>query len=308
VKAPPAVPPNTPVVTLQGVCKDRQAKTPCETVITREDLDRFVDASAPNLSRTSRGLQAVQYARSVAFSSLAEQQGLARDPAVAKELDAQLKLVRARILANAFLEKLQAQAPSIAEADIRKYYDSHRDRYEQVRVRRMALPIEVPNESGRPLERAAAKSEMEQLRTRAVAGEDLNQLQLDAYQHLHIQAMPPPVNVMTLQPGTLQGDEAKVLTLNPGEFSPVLDLPAAFAVIKIESKDPTPLESVRQEIETALRRDGLQSEVSKRTKGITAQFNLEYFGMPAQPDIFGVTVIIPPASRPGIPLTPTNRP
>jgi hypothetical protein len=172
----------------------------------------------------------------------------------------------------------------------------------------MALPIEVPNESGRPLERAAAKSEMEQLRTRAVAGEDLNQLQLDAYQHLHIQAMPPPVNVMTLQPGTLQGDEAKVLALNPGEFSPVLDLPAAFAVIKIESKDPTPLESVRQEIETALRRDGLQSEVSKRTKGITAQFNLEYFGMPAQPDIFGVTVIIPPASRPGIPLTPTNRP
>jgi hypothetical protein len=112
------VPPTTPVVTLQGVCKDRQAKATCETVITREDLDRFVEASTPDVSRTARSRQAVQYARTVAFSALAEQQGLAKDPVVAKELDVQQKLVRMRILANAFLAKLQPQAPGIAESDI----------------------------------------------------------------------------------------------------------------------------------------------------------------------------------------------
>ena len=78
-----SVPPNTPVVTLQGVCKDRQAKTACETVITREDLDGFIAASAPGGSKMSRGIQAVQYARSLAFSTLAVQQGLAKDPTVA---------------------------------------------------------------------------------------------------------------------------------------------------------------------------------------------------------------------------------
>ena len=158
------------------------------------------------------------------------------------------------------------------------------------------------------MDRSAAKAEMEEARNRAVAGEDLNQVLQDAFKHLHIQAPPPPVNVVTLRRGTLQGDEAKLFDLNPGEFSAVLDLPAAFAIIKVESKSPMPLESVRQQIEAALRQDRLQNEISKRTKDITAQFNLEYFDMPSQPDIFGMTVISPAASRAGIPPTSTNRP
>ena len=290
------VPPNTPVVTLTGVCKDRTAKTPCETVITREDLDEFVAASAPEVSRITRSRQAVQYARSLAFASLAEQQGLAKDPVVAKELDAQPKDARARILANAFLEKLQAQAPVVTESDVQKYYDEHRDQYEQVQVRRMSVPFEVPNESGRRLEPKAVKSEMEELRTRAIAGEDFNRLLQDAYQHLRIQATPPPVNVVTLRRAGLQGEEAKLFGLNPGEVSAVLDLPASFAFVKVESNDPMPIQSVRPEIEAALRRDRLQNEVSKRTKGIAAQFNLEYFGLPSQPDMFGVAAMIPPPS------------
>jgi hypothetical protein len=105
----------------------------------------------------------------------------------------------------------------------------------------------------------------------------------DAYQHLRIQATPPPVNVLTLRRAGLQGDEAKLFDLNPGEVSAVLDLPASFAFMKLESKDPMTIQSVRQEIEAALRRYCLQNEVSKRTKSITAEFNLEYFGLSSQP-------------------------
>ena len=303
-----AVPPDTPVVTLQGVCKDRQAKTPCETVITRQDLDRFMEASPADASKTARARQAVQYARTMAFSALAEQQGLTRDPAVARELDQQLKLVRTRILANAYLEKIQTQVGSIAESDVQKYYSEHQDLYEQAQVRRLAVPVEVPTENGLHLDRSAAKSEMEALRSKAVAGEDINQLQQEAYKHLHIQAMPPPVNVQTLRRVSLQGDEAKVFDLNPGEVSAVLDLPAAFAVLKVESKGPMPIESVRAEIEATLRRDSLQNEVSKRTKNISAQFNLPYLELSSQPDIFGVTAIRPAVSRASVRRTPTNRP
>lgn len=297
----PVVPPATAVVTLKGVCKQQLANTPCETVITREDLDRFVETSTPDAAKTAHGRQAIQYARTLAFSVLAEQQGLARNPALAKELDAQLSLVRMRILADAFLRNLQTQAPVVAQSDIEKYYNDHRDRYEQIQIRRLAVPFEVPTESGRHLERSAAKSEMAELRNRALAGEDLNQLQLEAYQHLHIQATPPPVNVLTLRRAGLQGDEARLFDLNAGEISAVLDLPAAFAVIKLESKDAMPIQSVRPEIEAELRRDGLQSEVGKRTRKISAQFNLQYFDMPSQPDIFGVTAAPPPA-------TAANRP
>ena len=300
--------PDTPVVTLQGVCRQRQAKTACETVVTREDMDNLVHASAPDVSKTARGRQAVQIARTLAFSALAEQQGLAKDPVVAKELDVQLKLLRMRILANALLEQLQTKAPIIAESDIEKYYREHRDQYEQAQVRRIAVPVEAPTESGRHLDRAAAKSEMQELRSRALAGEDLNQLQQDAYEHLHIRAAPPPVNISMLRRDSLQGDEAKAFDLNPGEISAVLDLPAAFAVVKLESKDPMPIDSVRQEIQAALRRDFLQSELSKRTRNISSQFNLQYFEMPSQPDVFGVTATNPAANRAGIRPTSTSQP
>ena len=60
--------------------------------------------------------------------------------------------------------------------------------------------------------------------------------------------------------------------------------------------------AVKRELkEAALRRDRLQNEVTKSTSSITAQFNLEYFDLPSQPDIFlGVTLASPPVSRAGI--------
>lgn len=295
------VPPGTPVVTLQGVCKDRQAKSPCETVITRQDLDLFISLYAPNTSEAGRGHMAVQYARNVAFSALAEQQGLDRNPALAKELELQLKLVRMRVLANAFLESLPKPAASdVTEPESQRYYEEHRAQYEQVQVRRLSVPFAVPTESGRPLDRAAVKAEMEEARSRAVAGEDLNQLQQDAYKHLHIQATPPTVGVQTLRRISLQGDDLKVFDLKPGEISTVLDLPAAFAFVKLESKEAVPIGSVHQEIEAALRQKRIEDEVGGLTKGIGAKFNLQYFGMPSQPDIFRLAATSPTASGGGV--------
>ena len=295
------VPPGTPVVTLQGVCKDRQAKSPCETVITRQDLDLFISLYAPNTPETGRSHMAVQYARNVAFSALAEQQGLDRNPALVKELELQLRLVRMRVLANAFLESLPKPAASdVTEPEIQRYYEEHRAQYEQVQVRRLSVPFAVPTESGRPLDRATVKAEMEGARSRAVAGEDLNQLQQDAYKHLHIQATPPAVGVQTLRRISLQGDDLKAFDLKPGEISAVLDSPAAFAFVKLESKEAVPIGSVHQEIEAALRQKRMEDEVGELTKTIGAKFNLQYFGMPSQPDIFRLAATSPSASAGGV--------
>jgi hypothetical protein len=296
------------VVTLKGVCKERQPKSACETVITREDLDRFAEAFASDAAQTARGRTAVQYAGTVAFSSLAEQQGLDKNPTLAKELDLQLKFVRMRFLASVYLQRLQRQTTGIAEAEIQKYYDDHRGQYEQVQVRRLAVPFVVPTENGRPLDRSAIKSEMEELRNRAVAGEDLNQLQQDAYKHLHIQAAPPVVVVSTVPRNSVQGDEAKALDLNAGEISAVLDLPAAFAIVKVESKDAVPIQHVRQAIEATLRGERLKIEINKLSKKIAAEFNLQYLEMSSQPDLFALTAINPPAGRGRTERTPGTRP
>jgi hypothetical protein len=298
VAAKPAdVPATTAVVTLKGACKDQQAKSACETVITREDLDKYAGAFAPDAAPAARGRLAVQYASTVAYSGLAEQQGLDKNPAVAKEIELELKLVRQRILASAYLQKLQVQTPPVTEADVQNYYETHRDQFEQIQVRRLAVPLLVPNDSGRPLDRATVKVEMEELRKRAAAGEDLAELQLDAYKHLHIQATPPPTNVTPMRRNSVQGVEAKAFDLNPGEMTAVLDLPAAIAILKVESKEPAALQSAHQEIEAVLRQERMKSQVGKLSAKVSAQFNLEYLGMSSQPDLFAPMPVTAAASR-----------
>ena len=235
-----------------------------------------------------RGRLAVQYARTLAFSALAEQQGFDKSPVLAKELDDQLKLVRTRILASAFLQTLQEQTNKILEPEVQRYYAKHQEEFEQAQVRRLSVPFAVPTEDGQPLDHTAVKSEMELLRSQAVAGDDFDQLQRDAYKHLHIRAS-PPANALLVRRSDLQGEEAKTFDLSPGEVSNVLDLPGAYALVKLESKQIMPIESVRQEIETALRRERMQDAITKLGKRVTAQFNLQYLEMSSQPDIFGVT-------------------
>jgi hypothetical protein len=274
-------------------------------VITREDLDRFIRTFAPDAPEAFRGRMAVQYARTLAFAGLAEQQGLAKKPAVSKELELQLKLLRMRVLANAFLGNLDSQpAPTGSQAE--RYYQLHRDQYQQVSVRRLAVPLAVPTENGRPLDRSAVLSELEELRKRALAGEDLNDLQQVAFKDLHIQAPPPPVTVQPLNRNVVQGEETKLFQLKAGDISAVLDLPAAYVIAKIESNQTAPLDIVRPEIEAALRRDRVQNGVEKLTKTINADFNLAYLGLASQPDMFAQTSLAPAPARAAA-LRPASR-
>jgi hypothetical protein len=282
---------------LEGVCKAParpQGKVDgCKTVITKGDLDRFTKSFAPETGDSARGRVAMQFAKTVALSQLAQQMGLDKDSALSKEIDYQLSVIRMRILATAYMQ-LQQQKIQIAEADIQKFYDDHRDQYEEVQVRRLAVPFLVPTVDGHPLDHAAVLAEMTEIQKRAVAGEDMDQLQQEAFKALHIQAPAPPVVVRAVRRGTLQGEEAKVFDMKPGEISPVLEAPAAFAIVKIESNDLTPLGAARREIEAVLRRDAVQNELSEAAKKIHAQFNLSYLDLTAQPNLFSVTASAAP--------------
>ncbi len=284
-KAP--IPASAPVVTLTGVCKDPQAKAPCKTVITREELDAFAEAMAPGAPESARGRLALQYARTIVLSHLAEQKGLEKNPALAKEMAIQLLLARMRILANAYWQAVKAQTPKVSDADAQKYYDAHREQYEQAQVLRISVPLALPNANTRILDRRAVRAEMEALRARALAGEDFNVLQREAYKKLQILAEPPAVTPTSIRRNSLQGDEAKAFDLQPGDISEVLDLPAAVAIVKMESKAAPPLASVREEIENALMRNQLEEELTKATGKIGAKFNLDYLDLTSQPALFG---------------------
>jgi hypothetical protein len=150
-------------------------------------------------------------------------------------------------------------------------------------------------------------SELEDLRKRALAGEDLNDLQQVAYKDLHIQAPPPPVTVQPLNRNVMQGEETKLFQLKAGDISAVLDLPAAYVIAKIESNQTAPLDIVRPEIETALRRERVQNGVEKLTKKISADFNLGYLGLVSQPDMFAQGSLAPAPVRAALRPAPRLR-
>jgi hypothetical protein len=60
-----------------------------------------------------------------------------------------------RILATAFLQTLEQQSTTVLGSEIERYYQVHRDEYEQAQVRRVAIPLVAPTATGRPLDHAA---------------------------------------------------------------------------------------------------------------------------------------------------------
>jgi len=281
------VPVGTAIVSLDGVC-DRssgRASKACRTVITRGQLDSLIDATTPEATPAARRQFAVKYARTLAASAVAERQHLDKDPAVAKAIETQMKLARKQVLAAALYRKINEQATKIPASEAQKYYTEHRADFEQADVQRLTIPRSAANAEGQPLDAEKLKSKADELRTRAVAGDDFQQLQQDAYKDLGINASFPPTRLAVRRRDVMQ-DERKVFDLNPHEVSEVLDLPNAFVILRLDSKKTLPAPLVLNEINPILQANRMRTELQDTGKNIKADFNLKYLEMATAPELF----------------------
>lgn len=297
------VPPDTPVVTLDGVCDRSQVSGAkgCRTIITRAQMDSLIDALAPGTPQAARRQFAINYARLLAASGVAQRQHLEKNPAVANALQAQMKLVRMQVLANTLYHQIEEQADNVAASEIQKYYADHLANFDQGEVRRLSISKSAPTTSGQHLDAMAVKAEADELRSRAAAGEDFDQLQQQALKDLGITAAMPPTKLNMVRRTSLPPDEAKVFDLKPGEVSPVLDSPGALVILKLQSKQSMPAEAAQPEIKSILKRERLQQELQNATKSVKAQFNLTYLDMPSAPELFPPLGLTQPSVRPGAP-------
>jgi hypothetical protein len=77
-----------------------------------------------------------------------------------------------------------------------------------------------------------------------------------------------------------------VFDLQPGEITPVIESYTKLAILKLVSKRIAPFESVLPEIKDDLKQKRLTQELENASKSVTADFNLQYLGMRAQPALF----------------------
>jgi hypothetical protein len=284
------VPPDTPVVTLEGIC-DHPRVSPtkaCKTVITRAQIDSMVEMMTPGASPDARRTFAISYARLLAVSSAAERQHLEKDPAVAAELQEQLKILRMRLLTNAFYHHMEEDAANVPPSEIQKYYTEHKAIFEEGEVWRLSIPRSAltTGQLNLALDASDVKVRMDEIMKRAASGEDFNQLQQEAYTMFGITTEPPPIKTSMLRRTSLRPMEAKVFDLEVGQATQMMDSPDGFVLLKLESKQYVPIEDAQAQIKPILQQQRKAEKLQSAAKDVTAEFNLAYLGTPTAPELF----------------------
>jgi hypothetical protein len=299
----PAVPPDAPVVTLDGVCEPSHTTTAkksaaCKTVLTRAQVETLMGMLAPG-NPDAKNQFTVSYARLLAASTAAEKQHLDKDPMVAQELEAKLKFVRMQVLTEAYYKKIEFEADKVDLAQMQKYYNDHLSAFDEGEVQRITFPQSARTISGTSLDPAVVKAEAEGMRQRAVAGEDFDSLQRTAFTELGISAPILPITRLDkARRANLTFGQGKVFDLQPGDVTEVMDSVEGMVILKLVSKHSASFDSVEPEIRAVLREARVREQLETASKKIKGDFNLAYLGATTDPVLFP-----PPAA---VRLAPPN--
>jgi hypothetical protein len=294
----PVFPPETTVLKVKGVCdrtaKGAESKT-CETEVKRTEIDAIINVLEPKATSAARRQLAINYARLVAAAEEAERQHLENDPEVKTQLAVFERLVQLQVLANKMYQQMQARANTVPGPEIAKYYAEHGTDFDQGEVRMFSLPKSIVSPGAREQELGVLKAKAEELRKRAAAGEDFDQLQQEAYKELGINTPLPSTQISPARRASLTVEERAVFDLEAGQVTPVMELPSAFIVMKLVTKQRIPLETASTQIVSTLQQERLKEEMWNATESGKPEFNLKYFELSAAPDIY------PPPQVTGLP-------
>ncbi len=278
---PENVGPNTVVVEIQGICSPLSdgtvTQSPCVTQITKSQFNAMVAAvHTPMPTTAAQRNYAEGYIQLLALADAAEKAGMEKDP----QFIELMKIVRIRTLAEAYRYVLEDKANNPSQADVEAFYKQNSAKYEQIRAERVIIPrvSRAHPVAATPAEAAKKVTDLaNQIRERAIKGEDMTILQADVYKALALPA-PPNTDLGSRRRGTLPpAIEAQLFSMKPGEVTKVLEEPSGFTIYRLRTHDVPSLDSIRTE---ALR-DMHQQYVATTTKATTdrvhTNLNLDFF-------------------------------
>ena len=301
------VPPDTPVITINGLCAnqsaDKASADDCKTVITREQFEKMIDAVQPGMPARMRRQFATRYANALVMSQKGEQMGLDKGP----DYDEHMKLARLQVLAQELNKALQQKAGEISDKDVEDYYHTNASKFEQAELERIYIPktqeapeakedekkTEAEEQKQTEAGEKVMKAEAEKLHTRAAAGGDFAKLQDEAFQTAGIKSGSPSTSMGKMRRTMLPPDQVSVMDLKPGEVSPLITDQNGYFIYKLKSKDTIPMDQAKEEIRGTLKAERFQASMKAIQDSATPTLNDKYFGEAT-----------PPMMRPGMPPLP----
>lgn len=289
-----SISPDTPVITVQGVCDKSAATADCKTVVTRAEWEKLVNVLQPNMPKPAQKQLASRYVQAIILASKAREMGLDKGP----EFDEQMYLARLQLLARLAGEHIQKDSTKLSDAEIESYYNQHKADFKTISYDKIFVPKQKQGttsaaatgpdaEKKRQAAEAEMKAEAEKLRTRAAAGEDFTKLQQEAYDFAGMKLTASSTRVDKVKKNALLANDASIFDLRKGEVSPVFTDPQGFMIYKVEDTQEQPLADVKEEVSRAAQQEKLKSVSEDIQKSATenTKYDDAYFAVPAPPTL-----------------------
>lgn len=310
----PNISPDTPVITVTGVCDSPSAHTKahsatapatekagetCKTVVTRAQFEALADALAPNMNAATKKQLGTFYPKLLLYSQEAHKRGIDKDP----KFQQVMEFKRLQTLAQELVRNTQEQTAKVPDAEIEKYYKENGATFEQVTLQRLYIPKEklAPEtddksvkdeksqkkpdttraEAAENADAEAMKKTADSLQARAIAGEDFEKLQKEAYASSGLQGTPPSTNIGKLTRAELPANHRAAMDLKVGEVSPLFTEANGYYVYKVVAKDMKPLAQAREQIRTTLSQQKLQDTMQAIEQSGKSELNEAYFAAAA---------------------------
>jgi parvulin-like peptidyl-prolyl isomerase len=257
----------------------------CETVVTRQQFEALIKEANPNADPQLARSFANEYVETLMFARRAVETGLDKDPAY----QALLQFKYDQALYSIFKTSVKRKVNEMSDAEVEKFYNENRQRYEQFGLLRIHVPNvpehhPAPGSSAPPkvdtvADEAAMKALAFKIRAEAVAGGNFERLQAKAYKVAHVTDDPPDTDLGNQWTSdTLPAEELPaVLGLQPGQVSEPIHNANGWHIVKMVSRKTIPLSEARNTTLQLVVGD-LANGIRKAVKG---DLNYDYFVTPA---------------------------
>lgn len=311
-----SVSPETPVITVNGVCDvslngtARQAPktgstasgSDCKTHITREEFEKLVSAVAPGAPPAARRQIAAQYVQLLSAANEGVKLGVEKDP----EFSEQLGAMKLQLLAQSAARKIQAQASNVSDAEVKSYYDQNPSAFEEVTLTRIFVPRGA-SESAQGQAAPDSKAIADAARQQLVAGTDPETIQKTVFTQLKTTTEPPSTKFGAKRRGALPpAHEEKVFALKQGEVSEAIPDSIGYVIYRVDSRQQLPFDQVKDEVKRRVTTQRIEDARQHFAASSKADYNDSYFG-PESANQKGGPAAPPSLSRPGAP-PPRNAP
>jgi peptidyl-prolyl cis-trans isomerase C len=266
------------------VAPDKVVLTVGDVTVTSAQFDAIIDSLPEQYRPIARGAGRKQFADNLVKVLVLSQEGKKRKLDETPAYKTQVMFQSANTLAAATFADI-GKGISVNDADLHKYYDDHKNEYEQVRARHILIRFTgspLPLKPGqKDLSEAEAQAKAEEIVKRVKGGEDFAAVATKESDDTGSAANGGDLNFFH-RGQMVPSFEQSAFSLKVGEISDPVKSQFGFHIIKVEAKQVKTFDEVKPEIEKRLKPEQSQKFLEELQKKSAVLYDPIFFDIGKQ--------------------------